>query len=114
MIYNVVLVSTEEQSESAICIHISPNPLPLEPPSHLPYSIFLGHHKARSCPVLCSSFPLAIHFTFGSVYMSMLLSHFIPDSPYPHAVKSVLYIRVFILAMQLGSSVSFLNSVYML
>ena len=32
-------------------------------------------------PVLRSCFPLAIHFTFGSVYMSMLLSHFVPASP---------------------------------
>ena len=32
-------------------------------------------------------FPLAIYFTFGSVYMSMPLSHFVPaypsPSPYP-------------------------------
>ena len=37
--------------------------------------------------VLCSSFPLAINFTFGSVYMSMLLSHFIPAPPL-HPVPS--------------------------
>ena len=29
-------------------------------------------------PVLCSCFPLAIYFTCGSVYMCMLLSHFVP------------------------------------
>ena len=29
----------------------------------------------------CSCFPLAIYFTFDSVYMSMLLSHFVPASP---------------------------------
>ena len=34
-------------------------------------------------PVLCGRFPLAIYFTFGSVYMSMTLSHFIPASPSP-------------------------------
>ena len=32
MLYNVVLVSAVQQSESTICIHISPYPLPLEPP----------------------------------------------------------------------------------
>ena len=39
-------------------------------------------------PVLCSSFPLAIHFTLGSVYMSGLLSHFVPASPSPTVSSS--------------------------
>ena len=38
-------------------------------------------------PVLCGCFPLAIYFTFGSVYMSMTLSHPVTShlslSPYP-------------------------------
>ena len=33
--------------------------------------------------MLCSCFPLAIHFTFGSVYTSLLLSHFVPAYPSP-------------------------------
>ena len=37
MLYNAVLVSAVQQSESAVCIHISPYSLPLEPPSHPPY-----------------------------------------------------------------------------
>ena len=37
-------------------------------------------------PVLCSCFPLAIQFTFGSVYMSMPLSHFVPAYPSPPPV----------------------------
>ena len=48
MFYNVVLVSAVQQSESAICIHIPPYPLPLESPSHPPYPIPLGGHKAWS------------------------------------------------------------------
>ena len=48
MLYNVVLVSVVQQSESAIRIHISPYPLPLEPPSHSPYPTPLGGHKASS------------------------------------------------------------------
>ena len=32
-------------------------------------------------PLLCGCFPLAIYLTFGSVYMSMPLSHFIPAYP---------------------------------
>ena len=30
--------------------------------------------------MLCGCFPLAIYFTFGSVYVSMPLSHFVRDS----------------------------------
>ena len=37
-----------QQSESAICIHTSPYPLPVEPPSHPPYPTPLGGHKALS------------------------------------------------------------------
>ena len=37
------------------------------PPSHPPYPTPLGGHKA-DLPVLCGCFPLAIYFTFGSVY----------------------------------------------
>ena len=39
-------------------------------------------HRA-GLPVLCGCFPLAIYFTFGSVYMSMPLSHFVPASRSP-------------------------------
>ena len=43
-------------------------------------------HRA-DLPVLCGCSPLAIYFTFGGVYMSMPLSHFVPaypsPSPYP-------------------------------
>ena len=46
LLHNVVLVSVVQQSESAISIHISPYPLPPEPPSHPPYPTPLGGHKA--------------------------------------------------------------------
>ena len=49
LLYNVVLVSALQPSESALCIQsISPYPLPLEPPSHPPYPTPLGGHKAPS------------------------------------------------------------------
>ena len=38
--------SVAQQSESAICIHMSPYALPLEPPSHPPYPTALGHRQA--------------------------------------------------------------------
>ena len=67
----------------------------------------LGHHKAHHTLVsthsvifllsisllaalICIiSFPLAIYFTFGSVYMSMPLSHFIPAYPSPSPCPQV-------------------------
>ena len=48
-------------------------------------------------PVLCGCFPLAIYFTFGSIYKSMPLSHFVPTylspSPCPqvHSLRLRLY-----------------------
>ena len=54
----------------------------LEPPSQLlhPTPLGLTEHKAE-LPVLCSSFPLAIYFAHGSVYISMLLFKLVPPSP---------------------------------
>ena len=59
---------------------------------HLPLTLpipplqVVTKHRA-DLPVLCGCFPLAIYFTFGSVYMSLPLSHFVPaypsPSPYP-------------------------------
>ena len=69
-----------------ICSHISS--LLRLPPSTLsiPPLQVVTKHRA-DLPVLCGCFPLAIYFTFGSVYMSMPLSHFVPaypsPSPYP-------------------------------
>ena len=40
-------------------------------------------------PVLCGCFPLAMYFTFGSIYKSMLLSHFVPAYPSPSACPQV-------------------------
>ena len=68
---------------------------PVESPSHLPS--LLGHHRALSwafCTIY--SFPLAIYLTHGSVYISMLLSQFVPSSlsppcPYAHSLCRCLY-----------------------
>ena len=56
------------------------------PPTQ-PHPTHLGHHRARAeLPVLYSRFPLAIYFTHGSVYMSFLISQFVPPSPSPAVV----------------------------
>ena len=89
MLYNVVLVSAVQQSESSIYIYIYPHIpsiLSLPPTLPIPPLYVITKHRV-DLPVLCSSFPIAIHFTFGRVYMSMLLSHFVPASPSP-AVSS--------------------------
>ena len=53
-----------------IYIYIYISPLPLEPPSHPSRS----SQGTALVPVVCGSFPLAISFTHGSVYMLMLHS----------------------------------------
>ena len=45
--------------------------------------------QGADLPVLCSCFPLAIYFTFGSVYMSVQLSHFVPAYPSPSLCPQV-------------------------
>ena len=71
-------------------------------------------HRA-DLPVQCGCFPLAIYFTFGSVYIFMPLSHFIPAYPSPSPCPQVhsLCLR-FIPVLSLGSSEPFfLDSIYM-
>ena len=53
-------------------------------------------HRA-DLPVLWGCFPLAIYFTFGSVYMSMPLSHFVPAYPSPSLCPQVhsLHLRLY-------------------
>ena len=59
------------------------------PPTLLIPSLWVVTKHRADLPVLCSSFPLAIHFTFGSVYTSVLLSHFVPASPSPSVPSSL-------------------------
>ena len=70
-------------------------------------------HRA-DLPVLCSSFPLDIHSTFGIVNMSMLLSYFILTSPSTLCpqVRS-LHLRPYSCPAARFISTAFLNSMYM-
>ena len=59
-------------------------PLPLEPPSHLPpHPTPLGYHRALDLSSLHDrlNFNWLSNFTYGNVYVSMLLSQFFPPSP---------------------------------
>ena len=92
--------------------------LSLPPTLPIPPLQVVTKHRA-DLPVLCSCFPLASYFTFGSVDMSMPLSRFVPAYPSPpHVLKSILYVCIFIPVLPLGSSEPFyfyffLDSIYM-
>ena len=72
--------------------HIS-SLLRLPPTLPIPPLQVVTKHRA-DLPVLCGCFPLAIYFTFGSVYMSMPLSHFVPADPSPSACPQVHSLRL--------------------
>ena len=79
--------------------------LPLKPPSQLPsYPTPLGCHSF-GFPASYSKFPLALYFTYVNLYVSTLLSQFIPPSPSPTESTSVLYVCISIPALQIGSAV---------
>ena len=59
-----------------------------------PFQVITKHQA--DLPVRCSCFPLAIYFTFGSVYMSMSLSHFIPAYPSPSPCLQVHSLRLYL------------------
>ena len=65
-----------------------------------PHSRVSPPHRA-GLPVLYSSFPLAL-FTHCSVYMSVLLSQFVPPSSSPTVSTSLLSVP----ALQVGSSIT--------
>ena len=70
-----------------IYLHIS-SLLHLPHTLHTPPLEVVTKHLA-DIPVLCSCFPLAIYFTFGSIYKSMPLSHFVPAYPSPSPCPQV-------------------------
>ena len=95
MLYNVVSVSAVQQSESAIRIHIPAASRTSLPP--------LPSHPSRSSQStelssLCNTAgsQLAVCFTHGIVFMSNLISIFVPPSPSPpcphvHSLHLCLY-----------------------
>ena len=70
LIYNVVLVSGEQQSESVIHMHISTL-----------FQIIFPYRSLQriAFPVPYSRFLLVIYFIYTSVYMSVPISQFIPS-----------------------------------
>ena len=77
-------------------VHIYPcisSLLRLPPTLSIPPLWLVTKHGA-DLPVLCGCLPLAIYFTFGSVYISTPLSHFIPAYPSPSLCPKVHSLRL--------------------
>ena len=99
--------------------HIS-SLLCLPPTLPIPPLQMVTKHRA-DLPVLCSCFPLAIYFIFGSVCMSMLLSHFVPAYPSPLPMSSSPFstsVSLFLSCSQVHQNLlflffCFLDSIYM-
>ena len=115
MVCQFLLYNKVNQLYVYIYPHI-PSLLRLPPSLLIPPLQVVTKHRA-DLPVLCGCFPLAIYFTFGSLYMSMTLSHFVPTypspSPYPQVHSLVglhLYSR---LAPRFFTTIFFLDSIYM-
>ena len=77
------------QHESAVSMHVFPPSLP-------PFHGTSPSHRSRlsqstrvELPGSHSKFPLAGCFTYGNLYVSMLLSEFVPPSPSPAVTTSL-------------------------
>ena len=87
MVCQFLLYNKVNQLYVYIYPHI-PSFLHLSPTLPIPPLQVVTRHRA-DLPVLCGCFPLAINFTFASVYMSIPLSHFIPCYPSPSLCPQV-------------------------
>ena len=114
MVCQFLLYNKVNQLYINIYPHI-PSLLRLPPTLPIPPLQVDTKHQA-DLHVLCGCFPLAIYFTFGSVYMSMPLTHIFPAyhslSPCPQVHSLHLPLTP---VLPLGSSkpVFFLDSIYM-
>ena len=96
-----------------------PSCISLPPTLPTPPLQVVTKHRA-DLPVLCGCFPLASYFTFGSVCISMPLSHFVPAYPsaslYPQVHSLVglhVYSRLTPRFFMTIFFVCFLDSIYM-
>ena len=94
MLCQFLLYNKVNQLYVYIYPHI-PSLLHLPPTLPIPPLQVDTKHRA-DLPVRCSCFPLAIYFTFDSVYMSVLLSHFVPAYPSPSQCTQVHSLRLYL------------------
>ena len=103
-----------------VCIYTHiPSLLHLPPTLLIPALYVVTKHRA-DLPVLCSCFPLAIYFTFDTIYMSMPPSHIVPAYPSPYLCPHVHSLRLHLYSCPAPSSSEpllfiylFLDSIYM-
>ena len=81
-------------SHGCICDPPSQNTLPPPSPSHLSGS---SQCSGPEHPFSCIEPGLMIYFTYGNIYVSMLLSQIIPSSPSPTESKSLFFTSVSLL-----------------
>ena len=75
----------------------------------LPYPSLIGRHRALGwAPYVIRQLPIS-YFTYGNVYVLLLVSQFIQPSPPPTESTSlfVLYVCVTISTLEIGLSVPF-------
>ena len=92
MVCQFLLYNKVNQLYVNIYPHI-PSLLHLPPTLPIPPLQEVTKHRA-DLPVLHGCFPQAIDFTFGSVYMSMPRSHFVPAYPSPSLCPQVHSLRL--------------------
>ena len=94
MLYNVVLVPAIHQHESAIGIHMCPPSYTSLPPPSLSHPSRLSQSTGVELPAPYSKFPLAVCFTHGNAYVSMLFPLLIPPSPFHTVSTSLFHLRL--------------------
>ena len=77
----------------------------------IPPFLVVTEHRAE-LRVLRSSFPLAVYFTHGCVYVSVFIPQFTPPPPFQVSV-SVFYVCASIPALQMSTQVSALTELVM-
>ena len=104
---------------SAICQHESATGIHMFPPSWIPlphpspsYPSRLSQSTVELPESYCKC-PLAICFKYGSVYVSMLFSPFVPPSPPPPPTVSPSLVSVHCCPASSFLSTIFLDSMYM-
>ena len=101
-VYNVVFISTVQQTESVTY------------PLFFGFPFCLGHHRATSrVPVLYSRVSLVVCLIHGGVHRSVPISQFIPPPPSPHGVHMfVLCVCLYVCFANKIIYTTFLDSTY--
>ena len=102
-----LMTSAIHQNELAVCTYMSPPAGASLPPPTPSHPSGLSQSTGFGFPVSHSKFPLATSFikTYGKVYVSVLLSQFVPPCSSLTVSKSLSFMSVSFAALQIESSV---------